>query len=865
LGRHGVQRCLLQSTSGEGLGARSPQCDARTGTTVFQHTGNEPASGWGSLDTTSIKVTFLGGASSIGASCTLLEAGATRILIDCGLRLHGGSPLPDLSVLSGARLDAILLTHAHTDHSGALPVLAEAFPGVQVLATPPSIDLTTILLNDSTRRADSAEQEGEIPLYSRQQVERLLALLTPVHHGESRTIGDVTATFLPASHILGASMVHLATPSGAVLFTGDYSVTAQRTVPALSTPTVHADMVITESTYGNRLHEDRSVAEERLVQQIRVIVENNGRVLIPAFAIGRAQEVIRILRRAFNQQRLPKVPVFIDGMVRSVCDVYASYPRYVTRALEREITRSMHPFYDENIRPVRDRAERAGIMQSGACVVVASSGMLNGGASVEYAREFAQCERDAILLTGYQDEESPGRALLDLAGAAGPQQIRLGAATVPLRCHVEKYGLSAHADRMQMAGLVNALSPRTVVLVHGDADAKTALAGGMTCRDVVMPEDGATLLRTFPVRRSVALALPRSHAVTDLDVDTARRLLGPPQGVPVQARRVCEAWLGRRATPAEIEKCIAALTGMNLVRRDDERRRMLWVLKPEESGADPQEAALADRLRQENPKGRLLEFCMRRRIDAPEPLFVVDGAHFVTSMSLSIDGVTLDSGPQKAGSKKTSEQCAAAALLQRLERHVGATTGSVTVLDEQTCEQLKRDNPKGRLIEFCSSGKLPYPAFETRPVTGGFQVTARIDGKPSGAPAEWFQAPTLKSAERGAARHLLAQLRRGTGHPDPSPVTDGAQVPVATDARGALNEMRQTGALRDYGYTDAGQEGPNHQPVFRVRGWAEFGDGRRVETETVSGSSKKDAQRRAADALRDALSSEPKSAGSPPG
>jgi Cft2 family RNA processing exonuclease len=194
-----------------------------------------------------------------------------------------------------------------------------------------------------------------------------------VHFGDSIQVGDVQITYLPASHILGAAMVHLATPAGNVLFTGDYCVTAQQTVPALDRPSLSVDLIVTESTYGDRLHSDRKTAETRLVNRVSATLENDGRVLIPAFAIGRAQEILLILKNAVRNGRMPEVPIFVDGMIRPVCEAYARNPRYVSRALWREMRNARHPFYSKSIRPVTRSDERPAVLEAGRCVIVSSS------------------------------------------------------------------------------------------------------------------------------------------------------------------------------------------------------------------------------------------------------------------------------------------------------------------------------------------------------------------------------------------------------------------------------------------------------------------------------------------------------------
>jgi Cft2 family RNA processing exonuclease/dsRNA-specific ribonuclease len=765
-------------------------------------------------------ITFLGGASAIGASCALVEVAGTRLLVDCGVRFRPDQPLPALSLLDDKRLDAILVTHAHSDHTGGLPVLCDAFPDVPVYATPPTVDLLALLYKDALK---IMAMEGEVPLYAARQVERMGQQLRPFHHGEQKTIGEVEVRYLPASHILGASMVHLQTPAGSVLFTGDWSVTAQRSVPALARPALRADLVVTEATYGDRLHEDRALAEQRLLARIGQVLEGNGRVLVPAFAIGRAQEILLIVQQGQRTGALPEVPVFVDGMVRPVCDVYGQHPRYVTRAMQHAL-RSGHPFYRGPIQAVSSAQERQAVLQAGPCIIVASSGMLSGGASVFYAQDLVRRAQDAILVTGYQDEESPGRALLQLVRGEGRRELRLGEQLHEVRCQVEAYGLSAHADRMQMVGMLDALRPHTVVLVHGEEAAKKELARSLSCRDIVLAQDGSTVVRAYRARSSSP-----SAPLPVLDREAARRLVGWDTETPLRLARVADAYYGGKPSPEQQEQLLSQLEGLGVVRRDDERCTTLWV-EP-----DPEEAPVAEAVRADNPKGKLLEYLARARRPPPRLQEMQGGGGLYISNLLLEDGT--ESGPHTASARKLAEQLAARTLLSMLAQ-ADSALAAVAVSNEEV-ERLRATDPKSRLLEACARAHHPAPVFEERAVIDGF--ACRVGGSETQR-SPWFRAQTARGAEQAAAAWLLEHA--------PPPAAPKAVAPQdlspavsSTDPRMRLNELRQRGQLRDFGYTAVRSEGPPHQPVFVMQGWATLADGQRLQTEELAAGSKKAAER----------------------
>jgi uncharacterized protein len=518
-----------------------------------------------------MNLTFLGGGSEIGASSAIVEIGATRVLVDCGLRMSGNARLPDFGLLTTDQYSdvaGVILTHAHMDHSGALPVFHQHFPQVPIYATAPTCALVEVLLRDSLNIAKSKlESEGELPLYPPTAVESLLQHLMPVPFGSATPIGNsgATATWFPAGHILGAACVGIEGEEQGrivrVLFSGDIAVADQLTVPGmLATPGFQPDVLVIESTYGNRLHSPRHLEEQRLLTMITEIIENQGKLLIPAFAIGRAQEVALILLREMRNKRLPLFPVYLDGMVKTVCGVYSNFPAHQTPYARRLIERHGNPFFDviDEMQAVSSPKDCEAIVQGPPACIIASSGMLSGGASVAYAQALVTDERNGIALTGYQDEESPGRRLLELAEGA-TNTVTLAGRSVPVRCHVSKYALSAHADSHELTRLIDALNPREVVLVHGDSDARPALADllyrtSTRHRPVHLPHTGDTIRvgptrhATQTVRRAVTPGIGGGAPLTrDTLSQLAAHVRSLPRKQPYSPAALLDLWYGARA------------------------------------------------------------------------------------------------------------------------------------------------------------------------------------------------------------------------------------------------------------------------------------------------------------------------------
>lgn len=505
----------------------------------------------------------LGGANEIGASSTLLEIEGVRLLVDAGIRMGSGqdSPLPDFPDFDQVGMpDAVLLTHAHTDHTGALPILHNMLSAdVKIYCTPATKAITKVLLEDSARRMEREEENDEALRYTLADVAAVLNRIEPV--GWLKPIEvcpGVTARWLRAGHILGAAMIYVESENESILMTGDVSVTKQLTIPSLDLPSwCKPDIMVMESTYGNCRHEvGRPQEAKRLAEDVAKTITAGGKVLIPAFAIGRSQEVVLILKGAMERKEIPELPVYVDGMVRKVNAIYSDSVNELSRPLRRKAERGEHLFYSDSIRKVESSTETDSILSRQPCCIVASSGMLIGGRSSEYAKYLVSDPKNLIAITGYQAEDTPGRALLDLlkAGESTDPVWKLkDDESVLVKCQVERYSLSAHADSQELLALVEKVQPRKLFLVHGEAVRRGELFKSVrkACPavDVKLPENG----QAYPVKKRVGISrgrLMNNDRIPEV-VAFVRKMEWKG---PFRVRELAEIWFGTEGiTPAVVK------------------------------------------------------------------------------------------------------------------------------------------------------------------------------------------------------------------------------------------------------------------------------------------------------------------------
>ncbi len=418
-----------------------------------------------------MKLIYLGGALEVGASSILIQLNHKNILLDCGIRQKKTKDkLPEFSRISTlGGIDAIIVSHAHMDHIGSLPLISKEYPSAKIYMNRMTMELARVLLYDSLKIMNY--QEGEIPVFNETDVLNMFERIELVPFQQETTIlKDITLTLYMAGHIAGASCCYLKTKEGTLFYTGDFSLFPQHAISGLSIPKLRPDIVISEATYGDKLHANRESEENRLIDTVSQVIESNGKILIPVFALGRSQEVLLILKKAMNKKQLKKIPVYIDGMVRNINTVFQNNPLYLKESLGKRILRGTNIFYNDDFIKVESDADRKKIIESNTpCIIISSSGMLMGGMSEYYASALVNNPQNAIILTGYQDEESNGSQLLKLLDEPLEQRfLKLNDKVCPVHCSIHKIGLSAHADKQEIKSLFQLLHPKYIILGHGE-------------------------------------------------------------------------------------------------------------------------------------------------------------------------------------------------------------------------------------------------------------------------------------------------------------------------------------------------------------------------------------------------------------
>ncbi|RLJ07141.1 MAG: beta-CASP ribonuclease aCPSF1 [Candidatus Aenigmatarchaeota archaeon] len=425
-----------------------------------------------------VRLSALGGFRQVGRSCLLVQTPHSSVMLDCGVDVGSpnGIPYLDAPEFDLDRLDAVFISHAHIDHLGFVPYLYEKGYKGPLYCSAPTRDLLVLLCFDYI---DVCQKEGKKVWYSKKAIEKAVKHSITLEYGEVTDITpDIRLTIQPSGHLLGSALAHLHIGDGLhnILYTSDFKFGPTRLFEPAKTQFPRIETLIIESTYGGP--EDvlpkRKEAEEMLVRLINETAEKGGKVLIPVFAVGRAQEIMAILAERC------KYPVYLDGMVWDATAIHTAYPEHLSRYLQSKIFhQEKNPFLAEIFKPVAPKERPEIIDSSEPAVILATSGMLIGGPAIEYLKAVAPDPRNCLIFVGYQGEGTLGRRI-----QKGWREIPIRTEdgrtkTLELKLRVETVvGLTGHSGRNQILSYIRHLSskPERVIVCHGEAKKCLALA-----------------------------------------------------------------------------------------------------------------------------------------------------------------------------------------------------------------------------------------------------------------------------------------------------------------------------------------------------------------------------------------------------
>lgn len=415
-----------------------------------------------------MEIVPLGAGGEVGRSCCVLKFKGKMIMFDCGVHpaYSGMASLPYFDDADMTKIDLVLITHFHLDHAAGLPYLMEKTnlnPAARIFMTHPTKAIYKTVLTDFVRV--SRNSSGVESLYTEEDVTATMKRIERVdYHAEVNVEGIKFRPYF-AAHVLGGAMFMVEIAGVRVLYTGDFSRQEDRHLKPAELPPFSPHVLITESTYGTQIHQGQAMRERMLMNRVSTIVRRGGRVLLPVFAMGRAQELLLIFDEFWESNPdLQKVPIFYTGAMAERCmSVYETYINTMNDSIRRKLEESRNPFLFKHVKNIRSASH---VRDDGPCVVLASPGMLQSGVSRELFERWCTEKRNGLIISGYTVEGTLGKKVL-----TEPETIKtLDGRELPMRCSVDYFSFSAHADYKQVEEFVNALQPEHILLVHGQSD-----------------------------------------------------------------------------------------------------------------------------------------------------------------------------------------------------------------------------------------------------------------------------------------------------------------------------------------------------------------------------------------------------------
>ncbi|MFH1506350.1 MAG: beta-CASP ribonuclease aCPSF1 [archaeon] len=423
-----------------------------------------------------IRLTFLGSGRQVGRSCLFLQTPESRVLLDCGIDVANEAnayPFLEAPEFDIKELDAVIISHSHLDHSGLVPYLFKYGYRGPVYCTLPTRDVMSLLQLDLVK---IQRGDGKEPIYTSEEIKEMVKHTICLDYEEVTDITpDVRITLYNAGHILGSAMIHLHIGNGLhnLLYTGDLKFARTNLLSPAAINFPRLETLIMESTYGGKENVLPPFKEQDqlLADIITTTLKRKGKVLCPVLGSGRAQEIIVLIERLIREGKMAAVPIYIDGMVWDITAIHTAYPEFLNSAVRQQIFhKDNNPFLADNIKRVGSAKERKEVIEDkGPCVILATSGMMVGGPSVQYLRELGDNPKNSLVFSCYQGEGSLGRRIKQ-----GLREINFqyGQKMEILQLKMEVHGIeiTGHSDRKELMNFVHRLNPRPkkIILNHGE-------------------------------------------------------------------------------------------------------------------------------------------------------------------------------------------------------------------------------------------------------------------------------------------------------------------------------------------------------------------------------------------------------------
>ena len=460
-----------------------------TTTATSEPRSNKPQS-W-STSKEEVMLFCLGGVKQVGRSCFVVVTPETKVMLDCGLNpgeMSGLDAYPRLDWFNFDLddLDAVVISHAHIDHQGFLPTLFKYGYRGPVYCTEPTLPLMILLQTDSVKIANS---NGTYLPYASRDVNEVIKHCITLPYGKPTDISpDVTITLNNAGHIMGSATVHL-NISGAhnILYSGDYKYARTQLLDSAVSMYPRVETLITESTYGNTtdVMPDQQSVYRGFTESINKTLMDGGKVLLPVPAVGRAQEIMLVMAKEMKEGRLIESPIYIEGMISEASAIHMSYAHYLGSEVRKSVSQGINPFQSEYFTVISGYGKRDDILSDeNPAIVMATSGMLEGGPSVEYFKELAPDPKNKIMFVSYQINGTLGRRVLDGAMSEVSMMDKSGKVkVVPVRCQTQKIdGFSGHSDFNQILNFVSRIRPKRVLVNHGEKSKSENVASAIYSR-----------------------------------------------------------------------------------------------------------------------------------------------------------------------------------------------------------------------------------------------------------------------------------------------------------------------------------------------------------------------------------------------